>query len=483
MKQRLLITIFFFSLGIQLFSQNSYQLVISSNNDEVCRDLAILPDGGLIMTYISRIEYSSAFSCHIIRINALGEIINDVSISNPDGDCIIHNILSIGGGSFLGLGEWKHQGGNSEIWYIGFDTNLSIQWEKKYLIQANWIARLHSFIDSNGYIVSGAQISPVQWILNSGMLFITATPSGDTLQSVYKYSGDYYPIFDFFNQGANYKALARENIYSLSSILTLDSSLNIISSYPIPYQISNCMTGKPISDTSMYIAGNGIDGVAGNDIGIVKLNSPNTLSLSNHFGMAGDTVDYGGADQSMDFIDPNNIFVAGTSNIDLTYGYYSTAPAWYNLSNLDSLLNIRWTKYYFGDACYVLRNVTATPDGGVILSGTRYDYENPGNKLDICILKVDHNGLFTGLEENPQAKAHDAIVYPNPGIEYLNIQSGPQITGAEFYLFDVNGKAIMIEKITNILLKVNTAYLPAGTYPWQIVFKNKVIESGKWVKN
>ncbi len=152
MKQKLLISIFLLTLAVQLFSQNSYQLVINSNNDEICRDFAILPDGGLIMSYISRPEYSSAFSCHFIRVNAFGEIINDFSISNPDGDCIIHNILSINENSFVGIGEWKHQGGNSEIWYIGFDTDLFIQWEKKYLIQGNWIARLHSFIDTNGDI-------------------------------------------------------------------------------------------------------------------------------------------------------------------------------------------------------------------------------------------------------------------------------------------------------------------------------------------
>ncbi len=271
------------------------------------------------------------------------------------------------------------------------------------------------------------------------MLFIKATPSGDTLQTAYKYSGDFYPIFDFFKQGSYYKALARENIYSLSSILTLDSVLNIISSDPIPYQISNCMTGKPISDTSMYISGNGIFGIASDDIGIIKINNPNTLSLSNHLGMLSDTVDYGGADQSMDFIDANNIFVAGTSNIDLTYGYYSSAPAWYNLSNLDSSLNIRWTKYYFGDACYVLRNVTATSDGGVILSGTRYDYNNPGNKLDICILKVDQDGLYTGLEEKPLVKAHDAILYPNPGRENITITIRPTDKWRYIYLIRYAG--------------------------------------------
>lgn len=31
-------------------------------------------------------------------------------------------------------------------------------------------------------------------------------------------------------------------------------------------------------------------------------------------------------------------------------------------------------------------------------------------------------------------------------------------------------------------IRVNTLGLSIGTYPWQIVYKNKVVESGKWVK-
>jgi hypothetical protein len=46
----------------------------------------------------------------------------------------------------------------------------------------------------------------------------------------------------------------------------------------------------------------------------------------------------------------------------------------------------------------------------------------------------------------------------------------------------MQGKPVLNEKINNTQLKVNTTNLAPGTYPWQIVFKNKVIESGKWVK-
>ena len=91
--------------------------------------------------------------------------------------------------------------------------------------------------------------------------------------------------------------------------------------------------------------------------------------------------------------------------------------------------------------------------------------------------------LLPSFPINPKPKPTMPLFIPIPAQSFLIYNRGQQISGAEFYLFDVNGKALIVEKIANTQSKVNTAYLPSGTYPWQIVFKNKVIESGKWVKN
>jgi len=103
-------------------------------------------------------------------------------------------------------------------------------------------------------------------------------------------------------------------------------------------------------------------------------------------------------------------------------------------------------------------------------------------KFQPFALKVDSAGLITELPEHPEARAHDAIIFPNPGREILNIQSGPQISGAVFTLYDMQGRLVLHENINTIQLRLQTSNLPAGVYAWQIVFKNKVIESGKWVK-
>ena len=477
----LLILLFWITILTDSYSQNSFQMKISTINDDWPSDFVMMPDGGFIMSYISRPDYTSSYTNHFIRVNKQGEITSQDSISNPNGSCIIYNMLLSSGGNIIGVGQWQDQDGNNELWYTCIDTMLTIHWNKKYVINGNRIFRTHSIINLDGNIISGAHISPSQSIFDSGLLFIETTSTGDTIRTKYHYPGGFHPIYDFIKQGDYYKALAIIDDISLSDIVSMDSVFNVISTSPVPYQISNCMTAKPITDTTMYVSGCGIYGAADSDIGIIKISDPNTLIFENHIGKIGDTVDYGGADRSMDFIDKNHIFLAGTSNIDLYYGTYSAMPSWYVLSSLDSMLNVRWVKYYYGDACYVLRSVVATADGGAILTGSRYDYKDPANKLDIYILKVNQDGIYTSVDD-PVVVSHDAIIYPNPGGDYFNIQSGPQIDGAWFVLYDMQGKALIEQNIHSTHLRIDTARLPYGTYPWQIVYKGKVIESGKWVK-
>jgi len=70
----------------------------------------------------------------------------------------------------------------------------------------------------------------------------------------------------------------------------------------------------------------------------------------------------------------------------------------------------------------------------------------------------------------------------NPGSEYLIVQSGPQVSGAVFRMCDMQGRQVMEERLTSAQMRFNTGGLASGAYPWQIIFNNKVIESGKWVK-
>lgn len=195
-----------------------------------------------------------------------------------------------------------------------------------------------------------------------------------------------------------------------------------------------------------------------------------------------DTLLYSGAVKNTAIVG-DKIFVVGVYNVDPGQFPWQSTPTWIQVTRIDTGLKIIDHHFYGGDAFYIPYHIIKTTDGGALIIGNRYDYNTPWEqKYHVFALKVNSEGLITELLEQPQAKAHDAIIYPNPGHEFFKIQSGPQITGAELYMFDMQGKPVLDEKINNTQLKINTANLASGTYAWQIVFKNKVIESGKWVK-
>ena len=77
---------------------------------------------------------------------------------------------------------------------------------------------------------------------------------------------------------------------------------------------------------------------------------------------------------------------------------------------------------------------------------------------------------------------HSVIVYPNPGKDMVYIRSGPQVNGALLQLFDSNGKPVAEQRIDATLLQLPVQNLPKGVYPWRILKDNKLVDSGKWVK-
>jgi hypothetical protein len=194
-----------------------------------------------------------------------------------------------------------------------------------------------------------------------------------------------------------------------------------------------------------------------------------------------DTVTYPAWNRNLDFRDTNNIFVGGTVNF--AFYHYPEWKSYLILANLNSDLEKRWQFFFGFDHYYEASGLLATNDGGCLFYGTVCDYTGTStDQCDLILIKTDSTGLVTGTSAYPDFKVSNAILFPNPGTDFLNIQSGPQISGAQFTLYDMQGRPVLQQNINTTQLRLQTSNLPAGTYPWQIVFKNKVIESGKWVK-
>ncbi|MBO7082660.1 MAG: T9SS type A sorting domain-containing protein, partial [Bacteroidales bacterium] len=96
-----------------------------------------------------------------------------------------------------------------------------------------------------------------------------------------------------------------------------------------------------------------------------------------------------------------------------------------------------------------------------------------------AIFKVP-KGAFDDIEEAHGAGFVVAVAYPNPGKDVLNIRTGLQDARVEVY--DVNGRLMHRQDITENVTAINTTDWSEGSYVWKVMADGKEVESGKWIK-
>ena len=187
---------------------------------------------------------------------------------------------------------------------------------------------------------------------------------------------------------------------------------------------------------------------------------------------------------SIDWTDENRIFIGATSN-----SYYSPIlndHQYLTIKMINKDLNILDELYYDLGKTSALWTTTlkATQDGGCMIAGHFYDYNKDPDTYYNVIKKFPPEA-FDNIKE---AHAHGlkyAVAYPNPGEDILNIRTG--LRNAVLSVYDINGRKIHEQEITDDLTSVDASKWQCGTYIWKLGIRNeelgmKEVESGKWVK-
>jgi len=179
------------------------------------------------------------------------------------------------------------------------------------------------------------------------------------------------------------------------------------------------------------------------------------------------------------------IWTVGIYNAIPAYYPWQQEPSWIQLNCINSAFELIEQHFYGGDAFYVPFDMKATGDGGIIIVGSRYDYNAIPQlfQKDPFVLKVNSEGLIVNVNNPEKPIAQEAIVLPNPGSEYLQVKLAIQHKTAHFQLFDINGRLVLEENLQGDMQRVSTSSLNSGTYIYRITASNRVIGSGKWVKD
>ena len=109
-----------------------------------------------------------------------------------------------------------------------------------------------------------------------------------------------------------------------------------------------------------------------------------------------------------------------------------------------------------------------------------------------CVWVEDTEGINGGfpipmpiyhdaVDENQDENNMLAFVYPNPGNNILNIQT--DLSTPELYVYDIFGRIVHYQQLTEMSTLINTVSWPSGIYIWKVISNGKPAESGKWLKS
>ncbi len=466
----------------------TWQYSIDNDEDMVINDLLETQNETILFAGKSGDFETFQYDGFLLKLSKSGAFIDNLNYLKQDTSTNIVNVLNTDYSDTLyNLNISFKYNGSSGFILANTDTTFNMANEKVYSLPANDIAITSSLINGNdGDLIVGGSFKNTQ--LHYYLFIYKLSAMFDSLAAKYFINNTPSIILGGIHE------LNDQSFWLIDGTSPyywhIDSCLNLISSQAghVPHYLTGNYGFKWDSDTSFYLAGDytfDISRVTDHDIGFTHQFSPfdSTGNVFNWWGSV-DTLDFPAYFGALDYKNKDSIFIGGSKNLQYGNILFGTIPSWYVLLQTDSMLNIRWERFYGGDACYNMTKLIATNDGGCIMAGTRFDYKAHPNihERDIYIIKVNSQGLITSVNGKPASIAHDAIVYPNPGSNFLKVRVAVQHRRSMFKLFDMAGRLVLAQNIEGKTAQINTTLLKTGTYVYTITNNNGLNEKGKWVK-
>ena len=464
-------------LNIQiLLSQNYFEFTDSLTIRQSVNSVIETETEKYVVAVRRSIEINQDYFTELIKLNQFGEVENQLILADDSLNILISDLFDFNG-FFIGItGVNNKSNDKSYLRFYRISDDLDLLEEKTVFLSDLKVSNVKIRITEQGeYLVVG----------NLDGLSIPFTAHLDGDGNLLKKNIEH----DFLNLVSDIMEDPFTNgyiVYGNFRMYYLDSIFQDL--YYEPYSPSNnysvAQQGNMLRLSADKILLTGKYSELGNDferdqyIGITD-NNFNEL-IYTRIGKP-DTIDFPAFFNSVDFIDPNSIFYGGVSNIQIIGGDpIVQEDIYYNLSKLDSNLNIIWTRYFGGQYNDTMFGITATSDGGCIMFGWRYN-GNTESRWDAYVLKVNAEGELTFTTEIPLSNSFK--LYPNPTKGILNIENTNSTSEQlSFLLTDVSGRTVL-EKSFGESETIDISHLGSGLYFYSLKNKQGVIRyNGKVVR-
>ena len=211
-----------------------------------------------------------------------------------------------------------------------------------------------------------------------------------------------------------------------------------------------------------------------NDI-VMSVYDENMVQLNYDWGFHTNTTDMAGEKHTIDFGSEDDVFMVGSIDAMIWGDLY--------IVYLDANLNKKGELYFVHpERKQTPLYLVACPKGGCVVS------TDGGNEVtgeaERCIYKVTISD-FLNVDEAHSHGFSVATAYPNPGKDVLNIRTGLRDAWVEVY--DVNGRLMHRQDITENVTGIDTGGWASGTYIWKVYTgvsagSTTHAETGKWIK-
>ena len=289
---------------------------------------------------------------------------------------------------------------------------------------------------------------------------------------------------------------------------TLDADLNIIAvkenveelSWPFQccrfaYLKTNPANGKTYSNNTINYPAYGGNPAIVEDIMMSVFDAENFLQTNYTWGLNTQSHDGAGILQSIGFDNDNNVYMVGQMDNIMANEFLNRNLY---IACLDENLNKLGEIYHVDDYAYMVKSMAACPEGGCLISCHKSDEVT----LETwnCLIKVTKEALV-GIEEAHDAGFAVAMAYPNPGMDVLNIRTAVtmwQPCKVYVEIYNLSGKLVYNQEITDNITSINTESWPSGMYVWKVYTSPEpvegisvstvstgstpIMEVGKWIK-
>lgn len=430
------------------------------------------------------------------KISFNGELIKSENCDYSAGNSRYVELLntSTTSGSYLLLGSEDSIGDSksyNSVFIHSIDNELNILERRNYGLWPDCVNNPWDFEildDTTAYILSFFKTSNSSYFLNYSLIKAHLT------------NGEY----DYFiADGTKLSAVSSFIIDEVKKLIRVNYLRFDLAMYPwnaianISYDLANLeeviLENEFFSQTKLakkndstyFLSGAFIDdNTTQRDLGLAEYNLQDSLLKQIKFPGGNDSVTYPGSGRKNILVTSDYIWVMGWYNCLASQPPCQYESTYIMLNKLTHDLELIEQLFYGGDGVYNPNDIIETSDNHIVVVGDFFDPQAvPYNcHFDPFVLKVNSEGLIVNAQNNELPLAQEAIVFPNPGSYYLQVKLAVQHKAATLQLFDLNGRLIHTEEISADMQRINTSTLPAGIYPYRIYAKDRVIGSGKWVK-